>query len=96
MASKYVECIACHSRPKSTKRQKFSGKANAKFRKYFSAKTHATVTEIDFVCDNCWQYFYRQKKSEKQVNLDSQNGTDENNDTGPTISAKTITLPILT
>ena len=94
MASKYIECIAYHSRPKSTKRRKLSGKANAKLRKYFSAKTHATVTETDFVCDNCRQYFYRQ--SGKQVCLDSQDETDENNDTGPKISPKAITVKILT
>lgn len=95
MASKHIKCIGCYSRPKPAKRRKLSGKANAKLRDYLSAKTEGTVSETDYVCDNCRQYFYRQKTVQTPINADSQDETDENDDARPKISPKSITLPIL-
>ena len=95
MSSKYIECVSCHTRPKSTKRRKLSGKANSKLRKYFSAKLHTTVNDSDYVCDNCRQCFYRQKQSKVQVHFDVQDVMGKDNETEPKISPKSITLPIL-
>ena len=98
MPSKSIKCIDCHGRPKPTKRRKLSGKANASLRDYLSSKTHTSVTESDYVCDNCRQCFYREQHHKRHAicSQDSQDEIDENIDDGPKISPKSITLPILT